>query len=459
MGHVYECVHVQLHKRVAIKVLREHLLDDQVIVQRFLREGRAVCHIDHLHVVAVYELGSDAEAPYLVMELLEGMHLGDKLRSHGPLPLPELVEIMLPVLSAVSAAHAAGIVHRDLKPSNIMLARARDGTIVPKVLDFGTSKLDVEDGEQLLTITGALLGTIHYMSPEQTRAPRDVDAKSDQYSLGLMLYECATGRKPFSADSSYELMHAIMTAPVAAPSALNPSLPKAFDQIVQRAMSRLPRERYPSVRALGAALIPFASAGVAQQWSAEFLERPSVDELGARGAIPDESGDALIPSGRRSSNPTASTLIDRVSRPIVLRLRRRTGVLLLVGLLAALAVAVAVTLRAYVAPQGDSPGSATPSATDAASTSEVPRRQREQRREALPESPSAVPHVATTDVPAAAAAAPAVAPVPAPAVNAESRAPSASAPATKPVPRRTRAKPAAAARPVPLGENGAPILE
>ena len=246
MGIVYEAEHAQLGKRVAIKMLRTHLLEDQANVQRFLREGRAACHIRHPHVVEIHELGSHEGAPYLVMDLLDGVHLGSRLEHEGMLPLPLLVDLMLPVVSAVSAAHAAGVVHRDLKPSNIMLSLGRDGSTLPKVLDFGASKFNVQGiDDPTLTITGAMLGTLHYMSPEQTRAPKDADARSDQYSLGLLIYECATGKKPFAAQSVYELMQAIMTAPCEPPSKRNPALPQAFDEVILRAMRRDPATRYP----------------------------------------------------------------------------------------------------------------------------------------------------------------------------------------------------------------------
>jgi serine/threonine-protein kinase len=329
MGVVYEAVHVQLRKRVAIKTLRPHLLEDPRNVARFAREGRAVCHIHHPHVVDVHALDSDAGAPYLVMDLLEGVSLGDHLRVAGRIPLPELIAIMLPVLSAVSAAHAGGVVHRDLKPGNIMLVRGRGGEIIPKVLDFGTSRFCAESEEAALTMTGAVLGTIHYMSPEQTRASKNADALSDQYSLGVILYECATGERPFSGESSYEVMHAVMTRPMRLPSAIDPELPPAFDAVVLRAMSRRARDRYPSARALGAALLPFAAESTARLWASEFGSDAG-----------DSGGGVIAPEPGTWACPEGATLVQSRSIPQRVRLSGwaigATGVVIGLPLLALL---------------------------------------------------------------------------------------------------------------------------
>jgi serine/threonine-protein kinase len=272
MGTVFEAENVRLEKRVALKALHEHLALENISVARFLREGRAASQVTHPHVVTVFELGEENGLPYLVMELLDGADLGEHLRRHGPLPMAELASLMLPVISALCAAHRAGVVHRDLKPSNIILAKDAFGAVMPKVVDFGISKIESDAGVDSLTQTQSVLGTVYYMSPEHTRSARNADARSDQYSLGVILYECATGVRPFSGDSTYEVMHAIMTAPVEAPSARAPArdIPPQLDALVVRALAKRPEDRFPSLEALGAALLELADAATRERWAREL---------------------------------------------------------------------------------------------------------------------------------------------------------------------------------------------
>ena len=246
----------------------------------------------HPNIVDVFEIGEERGVPYLVMELLDGVDLAEALRRRGKMSPAETVEIILPLISALGAAHEAGIVHRDIKPSNVFLADAAGG-MEPKLLDFGIAK--ILDLREELTVTQALLGTLHYMSPEQTRGARNVGAHSDQYSLGVVVFECATGVRPFSGESSYDLMHTIVTAPVPAPSKHDASLPTAFDQVVLRAMSRDPRDRFRSVYHLGVALLPFATDRAASRWRAELVARAS--------ALPPEARERAA-----SSRPPESTL-------------------------------------------------------------------------------------------------------------------------------------------------------
>jgi serine/threonine-protein kinase len=261
-GVVYEGRHAALGRRAAIKLLHPHLVQSEIARRRFLREGRAVSRIAHPNVVEVFDVGEHAGAPYLVMSLVEGEDLRTHLAKRGFMSAAEAADCLLPVVDAVAAAHDAGIIHRDLKPSNIRLARGPRGTFTPKVLDFGISKVTGEESTDL-TATDVALGTTNYMAPEQLRSTKHVDARCDVYALGVLLYECATGVRPFRGATSYDLMHAILTEPVVPPGRLLSSIPPAFDGVVLRAMHRDPAERYASARDLARALAPLASGLVA----------------------------------------------------------------------------------------------------------------------------------------------------------------------------------------------------
>jgi serine/threonine-protein kinase len=269
MATVYEAEHVGLGRRVALKRMHPHLAADATAASRFLREGKAATQIRSRHVVDVFDVGTHEGVPYLVMERLDGVDLAAHLRERRRLSLEEIAEIVVPVAVAVHAAHEAGVIHRDLKPSNILLARREGGAVTPIILDFGISKLTA-DVDRDLTTSEVLLGTVHYMSPEQTRGGRKASSLSDQYALGVLLYECATGVKPFSGATPYAVMHAIVSSRVPAPSALDPTLPPELDEVVLRAMNREPKKRFESVRALGAALLPWATAATREQYAPQL---------------------------------------------------------------------------------------------------------------------------------------------------------------------------------------------
>jgi len=250
MGAVYEAVHSDLEKRVALKVLLPSTASQAELVARFEREARAAARVRHPNVVDVSDVGVEAGVAWLVMEHLEGEDLSRLLRREGALPLARVAELMLPVLGAVEAAHSLGVVHRDLKPENIFLARMGDGTIVPKVLDFGISKMAPVGGGPALTSTGIMMGTPCYMSPEQAQSSRGVDGRSDQFSLGVILYECATGRRPFEGETFFSILTAIVEGRYVRPRELCPGLPERFEAMVVRALERSPDARFPSVAAL-----------------------------------------------------------------------------------------------------------------------------------------------------------------------------------------------------------------
>jgi serine/threonine-protein kinase len=299
MAMLYEARHATLGKRVAIKVLQDHLAVNEVASARFEREGRAASMIRHPNVVEVFETGRHLGAPYLVMELLEGEDLATLLRSRGRLGASEAVDILVPTAAAVAAAHAAGVIHRDLKPSNVFLSLERRTSPWPKVVDFGISRVSAPGDEKGLTATEMLLGTLDYMAPEHARSPKNADQRSDQYALGVILYECLTGQKPFSGSSTYDLLHAIVTSPFAAPASLAPDLDPALDAIVMRAMARDPEARFDSVEAFARALLPFASEAVRGWWRGEL-------DMPAGGAAPKAWSD---PGDDPSKAPRAESLI------------------------------------------------------------------------------------------------------------------------------------------------------
>ncbi len=268
MGEVYEGMHRSLEKRVAIKVLHMRFGDDPVARERFHREGRAAARVRHPHAVEVFDCGIERGIAWLAMEYLEGETLLDAIDREGVLATTRLVDLMLPVVAAVNAAHQQGIVHRDLKPGNIFLAQALHGIVQPKVLDFGVAR--VMDDDMGITCSTTLLGTPYYMSPEQTKNGRNATVHSDQYSLGVMLYECATGTVPFEYERLFDLMEAIVRAPVTAPRTVRPDLSPEFEAVILRAMHRSPSRRFPSVRALGEALLPFASPALRALWEPVF---------------------------------------------------------------------------------------------------------------------------------------------------------------------------------------------
>jgi serine/threonine-protein kinase len=316
MGCVFECTHPDLARPVALKVMHDSVAASQVAVARFFKEARAAAQIRHQHVIEVFDVGTEGGVPFMVMPFLDGTDLASLLRERGPLPLAALIEIFLPILSAVTTAHAAGIVHRDLKPANVMLCRRPPNLNHPMVLDFGISKSLLED-EAGLTRSEALLGTLHYMAPELTNGARFATQASDQYALGVMLYECATGSRPFTGDGSYALMHAIMTAPVAAPSQLNAELPSAFDALVLRALQRDPQQRFSSVSELGLALLDLADRASWAHWHDTFLGLPSRDPWATNEHTRDDAAPRVLePPVKRArghgSDATPQGTVDRL---------------------------------------------------------------------------------------------------------------------------------------------------
>ena len=264
MGTVYLADHLSLGRQVAIKRLHSEMTGDAKAVARFQREARAAAATGHEHIVEVMDLGyAEDGAPYLVMEYLRGASLAQVLKQEGRLTVTRTIHIVSQVLAALGAVHAKEIVHRDLKPDNVFLVRK--GTFVDyvKILDFGISKMKQEEGEPNdLTRTGVTMGTPYYMSPEQARGMRKLDHRVDLYGVGVILYECLTGKLPFFGDNYHALLQQILRCEPLPLRELVSSIPADLDALVLRALSREPSARFASAAEMLAALAPFKNGGV-----------------------------------------------------------------------------------------------------------------------------------------------------------------------------------------------------
>ena len=271
MARVYRAEHSGLRKPVALKVMERSLLERPDGIRRFLREGQAAAAVKHPSIVDITDVGVWKGLPYLIMELLEGDDLEAYLAERGPLSAPDLARFMLPIISGLAAAHDSGVVHRDLKPSNIFLSRGSDGEVLPKILDFGISKYSsINDINPAATPSDQLMGSPLYMSPEAVRGARDLTAQSDQYSLGVMLYECMTGRPPFELDVLLPLLEAVASGDFKPPREHRPDLSPELERAILRAMSLKPAQRFNDVRELGQALWQVSEGRTRLLWSPSF---------------------------------------------------------------------------------------------------------------------------------------------------------------------------------------------
>jgi len=278
MGRVYKGVHPTIGSRVAIKVLSRECTDRRDLVERFFSEAKAVNLIRHESIVNVLDLAVLPDGrPYIIMEYLDGAPLASivdhSVQRRMPIPLGGLARLAVEVLDALGAAHAKGIVHRDLKPDNIFVTPSGR----PKVLDFGIAKLTEVGGGS--TRTGSLLGTPHYMSPEQA-AGKPVDHRTDIYAIGVILFECATGHKPFQADSLFDLLRKQVESPPPLPRSLRPDLSPGFEGLILTALAKSPDERFASAHAMSMALQHATSQLPPDQWtpivgSGEHRAQPS----------------------------------------------------------------------------------------------------------------------------------------------------------------------------------------
>jgi serine/threonine-protein kinase len=264
MGAVYQGKHVLMDKTVAIKVLRPALAVDDDVVARFSREAKAASRISHPHAVSVTDFGeSENGIVFLVMEYLEGRTLKEIIRSEGAMPLTRVVEIIRQVTGALDAAHGQGVVHRDLKSDNIMVSQTNGGDWA-KVLDFGIAKIQQPKGvlDPEITAANLVIGTPQYMSPEQCSQTQPLDARSDIYSLGVIIYEMLAGRVPFTGESATMIMMQHVQDSPPSVLATRRDLPPAVDGVITRALAKVPADRFQTAGELFAALSTAAGEDV-----------------------------------------------------------------------------------------------------------------------------------------------------------------------------------------------------
>jgi serine/threonine-protein kinase len=362
MGAVFAASHELLGQRVAVKVLLSDVAGSPEGQQRFLNEARAAARLDSEHVARVMDVGMlEGGLPYMVLEYLEGGDLAQALEAHGKLPVAEAVDYLIQTCEALAQAHGAGIVHRDLKPSNLFLARRQDGTSRVKVLDFGISK--ISEGAQApkaLTQTSSMLGTPHYMSPEQFVAPKSVDLRTDIWQMGIILYELVSGAPPFRGETFGQVMFASMQGPVPSLSDAGPDVPKGLVQVFARCVEREASKRFGSAVELAVALAPFGTG--AQSALVERMQRGRASSnagfvTGTAGPRAGSTG-AFGTSGHTTASWGASSQRD-ATRP-----RSRAPLFLGIAAFAVLAVGgfvvAATQLRQHAGPVA-SPGMETPS--------------------------------------------------------------------------------------------------
>ncbi|MDB4931602.1 MAG: putative serine/threonine-protein kinase pknB, partial [Myxococcaceae bacterium] len=291
MGEVYECENTWTRRRVALKLLKP--ADDEAgadSLRRFAREAQAAAQLQHPNIVDVLDMGQDEalNRPFIVQEFLQGEDLRRALRAGGGrLGVEQCFAVIVPVMEALAFAHARGVIHRDIKPDNIFLAQTPKG-VVPKLIDFGIAKVTDHDESMRRTSTGTMLGTPSYMSPEQARGDSALDARSDVWSLGVVLYEMLSGFKPYTAANANVLVAMILRDDPTPLLHVSPSMPPALAAVVMRAVCRDLAQRWPSVQHFHDALLTVARNG----WSDQAP--PPLSAPPGAAALPDERPATVI---------------------------------------------------------------------------------------------------------------------------------------------------------------------
>jgi serine/threonine-protein kinase len=360
MGYVISARHTELGEMVALKFLRPEALVHPELVERFAREARAAAKIRSEHVANVFDVGTLPDGtPFIVMEYLAGKDLADHLHHEGILPISVAVEYIMQACEALAAAHSHGIVHRDIKPENLFLTRQAQGMQIIKVLDFGISKIALPRGKRDLVRTQMALGSPVYMSPEQIRRSDQVDARSDIWAIGCVLFELLTGVTAFDEPSLLELSAAILEREPVPLQTLRPDASIELENVVLRCLSKNPDDRYQNVAELTTALFPFAPrrARISAERCYHMLKNAGVihTELELSSVHPPsfESGRITTPSlSQRTTTPATIDLVIEDTTPA--KFERKSGsklaVFAAVGVLASAAGVIAWQGRTAAAP-------------------------------------------------------------------------------------------------------------
>jgi serine/threonine-protein kinase len=383
MGYVLHAVHTQLDQPVAIKFLSPDLCEKREAVARFLREARAAVRIQSEHVARVIDVGTlDDGAPFMVMEYLEGHDLAAELEFRDRLLVSAAIDYVLQACEALAEAHANGIVHRDLKPANLFLTRRADGSAFIKVLDFGISKALVGEGDALappaasLTATQGLIGSPHYMSPEQVRKPKDVDARTDIWSLGIILHELLTGLPPFMSDTPMSVLAAVVSDPPPSVREVRPEVSEGLQAVIFKCLEKDVSRRYQSVAELAEALRPHAPAHCAASISRIIgvirAAKPRYSTPSGGDLLPNDNDDVptlLAANGAASRTPHRTSTEWGNSGLIESRARSRRRVAIA---LAALVTVPVLVFGAFLLRRAPSTPVVEPAASSAPASAEAP---------------------------------------------------------------------------------------
>jgi eukaryotic-like serine/threonine-protein kinase len=335
MGFVVAATHIQLGTQIALKLLREEMAKSQRVVERFLREAQASAQLRSEHVCRVMDVSTlDTGVPFIVMELLYGRDLATVIKQAAPLPVGAIADYILQACQGIAEAHSLGIVHRDLKPGNLFLTQRPDGRPLIKVLDFGIAKAPGASRDFSLTQTASVMGSPGYMSPEQLKSSKEVDARADLWSLGVVMYEMVTGRPPFTAESITELALRVTLDPT---PPLPPTVPRGFVDVIDRCLAKDPKNRFRDIAALAAALAPFAAQGADAARAVGKVLRGTAPQL-----------------GDPSPTQTVPTTLSRASGSIeALPASRRRSMVIIGGLVGGVAGVAVVSLALFTGGGGD----------------------------------------------------------------------------------------------------------